>query len=203
FRTVLRERAHLQSDFQEQEAASRLVRVFQPSVVPGLLQTPEYARRVFSLFQLPYSKEDLAWAVAARLDRQLALYETERRFEFLVTEAALRWRPGPPNVLIAQLGRVSALGTLDNVSVGIIPSDAEAVTFTSHGFAIYDTGHEDDVPVVSVESVHANITVRSEDDVALYQERWSLLTRMALFGGDAERFLTDLAGQLRTKEAGQ
>ena len=57
----------------------------------------------------------------------------------LVTEAALRWRPGPPNVLIAQLGRVSALGTLDNVSVGIIPSDAEAVTFTSHGFAIYDT----------------------------------------------------------------
>jgi len=201
FRTALRERPHLQDDIKEFEASARTVRVFQPSVVPGLLQTPEYARRVFSLFQLPYSKETLASAVAARMDRQLALYDEDRRFEFLVTEAALRWRPGPVAVLVAQLGRLAAFDTLDNVSIGLIPADAEAVTFTSHGFALYDTVDEDedeDEPMISVETVHANLTVRTAEDVALYRQRWSLLSEMAVFGDDAAKFLADLTEHIRT-----
>lgn len=194
--SALRERDHLQDDIRAQEAAARVVRVFQPSVVPGLLQTAEYARRVFSLFQVPYSDEGLAAALAARMDRQLALYDTARRFEFLVTEAALRWRPGPPSLLVAQLGRIAALGTLDNVSIGVIPHDTEAITFMSHGFAIYDL-EDDDPPVVSVETVHANLAVRAAQDVALYQERWSLLHRMAVFDDAAEKVLASVADHVR------
>ena len=197
FHAALRDQPHLQDEIKEQEAAARVVRIFQPSVVPGLLQTAEYARRVFSLFQLPYRDEDLASALAARMDRQLALYDTARRFEFLITEAALRWRPGPPNLLVAQLGRIMNLSTLDNVSIGVIPHDTEAITFTSHGFAIYDSGDEDDTGVVSVESVHANLTVRAAEDVTLYRDRWSLLYRMAVFGGAAEKFLAGVADHLR------
>lgn len=197
FHAALRERSHLQDDVRAQEAAARVVRVFQPSVVPGLLQTAEYARRVFSLFQVPYSDENLAAALAARMDRQVALYDSARRFEFLITEAALRWRPGPPSLIVAQLGRIAALGTLGNVSIGVIPHDTEAITFTSHGFAIYDSEDEDDTPVVSVESVHANLAVRAAEDVALYQERWSLLHRMAIFDGAAEKFLTGVADHVR------
>ena len=198
FHTALRERDHLQDDVRAQEAMARIVRVFQPSVVPGLLQTAEYARRVFSLFQVPYSEDGLAAALAARMDRQLALYDSARRFEFLITEAALRWRPGPPSLLVAQLGRIATLGTLDNVSIGVISHDTEAITFMSHGFAIYDPADEDDgPPVVSVETVHATLAVRAAEDVALYQERWALLHRMAVFDDAAEKVLTGVADHVR------
>lgn len=197
FHTVLREQPHLQDDIGHQEAQARVIRVFQPSVVPGLLQTAEYARRVFSLFHIPYSDEDLAAALAARMDRQLALYDETRRFEFLVTESALRWRPGPPGLLVAQLGRIATLSTLENLSFGVIPHDTEAITFLSHGFAIYDSENDDVPPVVSVESVHANLDVRAAEDVALYQERWALLQRMAIFGDAAEKFLAATADHIR------
>ena len=78
--------------------------------------------------------DSVAAAVAARIDRQLALYEEGKKFEFLVTEAALRWRPGPPRLMVAQLDRVATVSTLDNVSIGQIPFSAEADTVYSHGF---------------------------------------------------------------------
>ncbi|MEO3804196.1 helix-turn-helix transcriptional regulator [Nonomuraea sp. B1E8] len=195
WRAALRERGHLQDDVQEEERLSRTVRVFQPSVVPGLLQTAEYARRVFSLFQVPYSTDDLAAAVAGRLRRQLALYEGERRFEFLITEAALRWRPGEPMLLVAQLNQIASIATLENVSIGLIPQDSEALTFTSHGFVIYD--RDADGTVVSVDTIHANVAVRAPEDVDLYRERWRLLRRMAVFDDEAGRFLARVAADVR------
>ncbi|GGS45322.1 helix-turn-helix domain-containing protein [Actinokineospora fastidiosa] len=198
WRTAFGRRGHLQGDIREQEAVSQDVRVFQPSVVPGLLQTAEYARRVFSLFQLPYSDKDLAAAVAGRLERQAALYEGGRRFAFLITEAALRWRPGDARLLLAQLHRIASISTLDNVSIGLIPQDREAVTFLSHGFVIYDG----EGPSVSVETIHANITVRDPSDVELYRARWSLLDRMAIRGDDALAFLDRIAADLRALSDG-
>src|SRR5215475_3319145 len=136
WRTVIPDRAGLQSQIQQHEASARLVQVFQPFLVPGLLQTAEYARRVFGFFHLPAEEGDLSRAVAGRLDRQLALYEEDRQFEFLITEAALRWRPGPHAVLRAQLDRIASLATLSNLSIGLIPSDVEASTVLTPGFDI-------------------------------------------------------------------
>jgi hypothetical protein len=62
--------------------------------VPGLLQTAEYIRRVFQVFTWdPAGMEphDTSAALAARLRRQEALYDESRQFDFIVTEAALRW----------------------------------------------------------------------------------------------------------------
>ncbi|GAA0998286.1 helix-turn-helix transcriptional regulator [Acrocarpospora macrocephala] len=199
WRVALRERGHLQDDVQEQETLARTVRVFQPSVVPGLLQTAEYARRVFSLFQVPYADADLAAAVAGRLRRQLALYESDRQFDFLITEAALRWRPGQPRLLLAQLNQIASIGTLENVSIGLIPQDVEALTCTSHGFVIYD---DDDGAIVSVDTIHANLAVRAPEDVDLYLERWSLLRRMAVFDDEANRFLARVASDVRAMADG-
>src|SRR2546430_6925406 len=77
WRMVLPGRGHLQGEIEQREALARRVRVFQPSVIPGLLQTAEYARRVFGLFHVPYEDDDLAKAAAARLDRQMALYDED------------------------------------------------------------------------------------------------------------------------------
>ena len=195
WRSALATRRHLQDEVRERESAADVVSTFQPSVVPGLLQTAEYARRVFATFQLPYAKDDLAAALAARLDRQLALYDSDRRYEFLITEAALRLRPGPHRVLLGQLDRISSLSTLDNVSIGVIPNDIEATTTVPHGFVIYDTG--DDDTLVSLELIDASRLIRAPEEIELYRRCWELLGRMALFGDAAREFLAGLAVEIR------
>src|SRR4051794_17720543 len=61
WRAKLGDRPHLQDDVGAKERAAGRIRTFQPSVVPGLLQTAEYARQVFGMFQEPpYGRDQLA-----------------------------------------------------------------------------------------------------------------------------------------------
>jgi len=196
--SMLRDRPHIQGDIQDLERRARKILTFQPSVVPGLLQTAEYARRVFTMFQPPYLEQEIPEVLGARLDRQTALFGDRQRFDFLITEAALRWRPGPPALLQAQLDRISSLSTLDTVSVGVIPLSAEAVTNTSHGFVLFEMAeHDESDAMVLVETIHANLTVNDPESIALYRTRWSLLMQMALSGDEARAFLAVVASNLR------
>jgi transcriptional regulator with XRE-family HTH domain len=199
WQAALHARTHLQDEIEERETRASRVRIYQPSVVPGLLQTAEYARRLFAMSQVPHPVDDLSAAVAGRLQRQLALYEVDRRFEFLITEAALRWRPNSVRVLLAQLDRIASLSTLENVSIGLVPLDSQAVTPTSHGFIIYDLNDRDHDSFVEVETIHANLIVNAAEQVELYEKRWLLLSQMAIFDDDARKFLTNLATKLRAK----
>jgi transcriptional regulator with XRE-family HTH domain len=196
WRDALRSRPHTQDEIQALESRACMLRTFQPSVVPGMLQTAEYARRVFSLFRGPLAENDVPAAVAGRLNRQLALYETEKKFDFLITEAALRWRPGPPELMLAQLDRISSVSTLDNVSVSVIPLAVQAVTMLTHAFVIYEGPDEHD-SLVTVETIHAQLIVKDPGDVALYRQRWERLAEMALGGDKAREFIGDLSAGLK------
>ncbi len=192
-------RAHIQDEIEERELRARLVRNFQPSVVPGLLQTAEYARRVISISE-PHSDDTVAESMAARLRRQLVLYEEDRRFEFVITESALRWRPGPPRLLLAQLDRLSSVSTLDNVSIGVIRLDVEAVTFNTHAFVIYEDHDDGQDAFVEAETVHANLIINEPGNVDLYQKRWALLAEMAVFDEEARAVFDDRMAAIRAEE---
>jgi transcriptional regulator with XRE-family HTH domain len=208
--SVLQRQTHMQGDIQDLENEARRILTFQHSVIPGLLQTAEYARRMFALFEPPYAERDIPAVLAARLDRQTALFEEGRRFEFLISEAALRWRPGPPRLLLAQFDRIASLSSLENLSIGLIPHAVEAVTNTSHAFVILELGgagaERDAEPdaacntVVTIETVHANLTVSDPESIALYQTRWSMLQRMAVFGDEVRAFLADVASDISKAE---
>jgi transcriptional regulator with XRE-family HTH domain len=200
WRALLRHRSHLQDDIGAREAAARRVLTFQPSIVPGLLQTADYASKVFSFFQLPYAPPDIAAAVAGRLNRQAVLHRGGQ-FEFVVTESALRWRPGAPRLLIAQLERLSSLSTSESISFGIILLRDEAIAAIPHGFVIYEDAEGDANTYVTVETIHANVDVTEPADVLLYQEQWSLLHRMAIFADDARQFVALLIEDLRQAPA--
>lgn len=207
WRAALRNRPHLQGEIQKLERRAHLIRTFQPALVPGLLQTAEYVKRVLTLFQPGYAEDKLATVLAARLDRQLALYDEAKRFEFLVTEAALRWRPGPPRLLLAQLDRIASLSTLENVSIGLIPLATEAVTSMAHAFVMFEADggasgddhddEEEDGAVVTVETVHANLVVKGAESVSLYHDRWTSLRRMAVFDDEARSFLSQISTTIR------
>jgi transcriptional regulator with XRE-family HTH domain len=196
WRDALRSRPHTQNEIQALEARARTLRTFQPSVVPGMLQTAEYARRVFSFFQTPLAESDIPAAVAGRLNRQLALYETAKQFSFLITEGALRWRPGSPELMLAQLDRIASISTLNNVSVGVIPFGPQAITMLTHAFVIYDGLDEQDT-LVSVETIHAQLMVKNPGDVSLYRQRWERLTEMAIVDDEAREFISELNVRLK------
>jgi len=181
-----------------EQAVSRL-RIYS-LVVPGLLQTAEYARRVIAMGEglTPGVVRDISAAVTARLERQQILYEPGRQCEFLVPEAALRWRPGPPNVLAAQLDRIVALSTLEAVTFGVIPWEAEATAVVPHEFAIFGDTATDGTREVVIGTVTRELHIRDDAQVAVYSDLWERLAATALTGDDARKLLADYAAQLRS-----
>jgi Domain of unknown function (DUF5753) len=85
--------AAAQDPVRDLKASARVIRNFQPGIIPGLPQTAEYARQIMALAGIGHHGSHAA--AAARLRRQEALHNPDRSFEFLLTEAALRYRPAP------------------------------------------------------------------------------------------------------------
>lgn len=199
WRAALQRRSSLQDSIHDRESTASRIYTFQPALIPGLLQTADYARRVIAMFHRQYNDKDPAAEVAGRLHRQLALYEPSKHFDFLITETALRWRPGPIQPQLAQLDRLVSVSTLENVTIGLIPLEVEATTLTTHNFVIYegDDGAED--ATVTVETIHADMTVDTPEHVEIYRSRWSSLCQMALFGEDAQEFLRAIVADLRAR----
>jgi transcriptional regulator with XRE-family HTH domain len=195
---AMRKHPHVQDDIREIEARSRAILVYEPTLVPGLLQTAEYARRVFEMFQPTYAESSIPAAVASRLNRQVALFDQTRQFGFLMTEAALRWRPGSPDLLLAQLDRIISVSTLENVIVGVIPQSAPALTHVPHGFTMIEQADSEPDALVMVETVHANLAISDSGQIGLYRRHWSLLEQTAAHGADARNLLSGIAASLRT-----
>lgn len=185
--TPLRDRldgglAGIQESVRELEATARTLRNFQPGFVPGLLQTAPYARSILSLAK---PGADIAAAVQARLSRQLILHEPDRSFEFLMTEGALRYRPGTRALRTAQLDHLAAVVTLETVSFGVIPADAEMHALTRCGFVVYEDRIDDLPPFVIAETPHASVYANDPADIAVYWEQLAAFRESAVYGDEA------------------
>lgn len=134
---------------QPWERLALTFREYEPLAIPGLLQTAEYARHIF---RVDVADLDVAEAVVARLERQTILYDEQHRFEFVIHEAALRWRVGPAAMQAAQMDRIRQVATLSNVQVGIIPIDLAAPYLALPPLVILE-GMGDDTDLVLVETM--------------------------------------------------
>jgi transcriptional regulator with XRE-family HTH domain len=188
----------LQEDVQALEAAAGSIKVYQPLLIPGLLQTPQYAKQVFTTGPA-FSDQDVAERVAARMNRQAILYDEHRRFTFVVPEAAVRWRFGPPDLLLGQLDRLSVVATLPNVDLGIIPQAGEAPVWRSHGFVIFDDRGEEET-FVHVELLGTWLTISDDDKVNLYEQAFDRLRSVAVSGEDALALLRAVADDMRRRQ---
>jgi transcriptional regulator with XRE-family HTH domain len=195
-KAVTRGLVKLQHDSRAAEASATTIYNFQPLGIPGLLQVPEYSRRLIAAGYPPRPAEEIAAAVAARADRQVILYDETHSFEFIMTGAALYWRPGPPSLMRAQLDRVSAVAALSNVTVGVIPFGTEVTVWCDHGFNILDRRKDEQDPVVHVETLTTPVNVTDPDDVAVYREVFSRLRAASVFGDEAQHIITEAARSL-------
>jgi transcriptional regulator with XRE-family HTH domain len=181
-----------QQEHIEWDQKTRLFRVFEATVIPGLLQTAEYARARFAegirRLKVP---NDINEAVAARVQRQEILYRPDKRFHFVLTEAALRFRLCPPEVMLGQLDRLISFSQLPNVRLGIIGFETQYATSPWHGFWLYDNER------VLVETFSAALDLRQPQEIELYGNTFEQLAAVASYARSAraviKRVIEDLA----------
>ena len=142
YRLQLRRGGHAaaQHDLDKLVRQATRIRNFEITLIPGLLQTPDYARyRLREAMRISGDDESrLEAAVMERMHRQEVLYEAGREFEFIVMEVALRIRNCPAEVMVAQLDRLLGVTGFRNVTFGIIPLDATLAVTPYTGFMILD-----------------------------------------------------------------
>jgi transcriptional regulator with XRE-family HTH domain len=163
---LLDEHGHAHGEARAREAMATLIRNFQPTVVPGLLQTPEYALAVLSIGRT----RRVEAAVAERIERQQRLYDHGRRFEFLIWERVLTWPIGGHEVLAAQRDRMVSLSRLASVKLAVLPSDATVLTPWSN-FAIWYP--EDGPSFAASETFVGQQRISDPGDLALLTDVWS------------------------------
>ncbi|MBT2488928.1 helix-turn-helix transcriptional regulator [Streptomyces sp. ISL-96] len=165
-------------------AATQTIRGLEVARIPGLFQTAPYARATFEanaeFRQVP---RDIEESVRARIRRQGSLYESGRRFRFLVWEGALYVLTCPREVMAAQLDRLVSLIGLDTIELGIIPLGAQLRRAPTHGFWIYDQR------LVIVETLGTEMWLDDEDTIQLYGRAWDWLAEAAVHGQQARRII--------------
>lgn len=162
---------------------TRLFRFYEPALVPGILQTAQYAAAVIGSFlAFTQAATDLNEAVAARMEWQKIIYG-EHVFEVILEEQALRTRVGSHEVLSGQLDRLLAVMSLPQVSLSVIPLGAERTVMPSGGFLIFDN------EMVQAETVSAELTVTEPNEVALYLRRFALLRQSVVSGRNARSLI--------------
>lgn len=186
--TLTQTAAHERRVLRNEKRASR-ISWFHPLLLPGTLQTPDYVRAVMSSGTL--SPQQVDERTAARLERAKVLDETHRQFKFVLTNGALGWRVGSPNVMASQLDHIVRAGLRRNVRIGVIPPATEVDVFPPCGFDIYD----DTTVVVGV--VGGAEYYNDRKRVALYVKMFTQLEQLAVFGDEARAELQRIADEYR------
>ena len=172
----------VQADILALESESVRIAEFQPSLIPGLLQTADYAREFLHLPSWQESfgvdDEEIERMIATRLQRQQALYEHGKQVQIVLLEGALRCRVVSAPTLAGQLDRLIAISGLSTLELGIIPFEAPVPVFPLSGFRLYDD-------LVIVESIVGEQQLSDADDVARYEKYLELLREAASTGHEA------------------
>jgi hypothetical protein len=181
---------HRQRELAALEKNATDMRHFLPTLVTGLLQTHEYMRAAMNAPAEPAST-DISKAIAMKLDRQSVLYDPSKRFEFILTESAIRWRLCPPVVLALQLDRLVSISRLPNVRIGILPLNAQVQEGPYNTFVTYDR------KLVTVELFSGRLALRDPKDIGHYRVLFDFFATSALWGENARDFLLATAGSFR------
>jgi hypothetical protein len=164
--------------FAPYEAEAAVLRTFEHSLVPGLLQTPEYARAV--LATLPNtSDDDIDALVAARLGRQAVLQREDPPIVWvLMDEWAVRRPVGPPDLMRAQRAHLVEISRLPNVTIQVVPYSAGGHVGLQGAFTIADL--EDSGAILYLETAADGQTIEDTAIVSQVSLRFDSLRAEAL-----------------------
>jgi len=113
-------------DWPDKEAAAKTLRSFEPMVVPGLLQTADYARAVFRT-RVGDTDDEIDELVAARMERQAILDRDKPPMLWvIITEAVLRFPVGGTSVMRDQVNHLIEMARRPSIVLQVIPTSIGA-----------------------------------------------------------------------------
>jgi transcriptional regulator with XRE-family HTH domain len=181
--------------FIEYEAAAMITRSFQPLLVPGLLQTEEYASEVIGRLSGQEPKDRLDALATLRMKRQELLKQSGPPpwFFFIVDEGVVRRLVGGQDVMRGQIRHLIEMSSRDNVTIEVVPFSA-GVNRGMHGpFVIFEFSEAEDEDALYLENPGGDLISRdNQEEIYTYREIFEELRRMSLGKEGSVEFLHGL-----------
>lgn len=160
----------------------RHLRAYQTKVIPGHLQTAGYMTEILASVRrergIPF--DDVPEALAERIGRQGYLLQPGRKFEFLIEEPVLWFRPYGVPVQRDQLAQLLQVMMLPSVELAVIPVGADR-----RGHRPRESFDITDESLVTVEMLTGFLSLTHPDEVAAYLTAFGQLSSIAVRGGQA------------------
>ncbi|MEU6482709.1 helix-turn-helix transcriptional regulator [Streptomyces sp. NPDC046887] len=173
-----------QNELARLETVTTEFRFFLPTMITGLLATPEYVRA-----SLSRNAGDMSKTVSKKLERQRVLLEPSKRFTFILTEQALKWPILSPVEMAMQLDRVASVSRIPTVRIGIIPSGLTGPVGVNplSVFTVYDRR------LATVETPTGALMLRDNRDISELREHFDRYEELAVFGDTCRELLGEWA----------
>jgi transcriptional regulator with XRE-family HTH domain len=183
--------ANRQRELAALEVKCGVMRHVLPAMLTGLLQTPEYiAANVASMpAGIPEGQRDDL--ILRKVKRQELLYREDKRFSFLLMEAAVRCRVVPPPAMAVQVDHLVSLGMMPNIDIAVIPLDRIIPSPPLNVFVVYDEW------LVTLETKAGMVILRDPQDVRHHLELFEFYRELSLKGVECREFLRGIAEQFR------
>ncbi|MET7667043.1 helix-turn-helix domain-containing protein [Micromonospora luteifusca] len=196
-----------QRSWAELEAGCAEISEYNPVLVPGLLQTPGYAQvRIVSAREVdasagePEPGDEPATEVKARMARQSLLTREPHapRYTAVLEEAALGRRAGPPEVLHEQLVQLCELALLPNVTLHVLPRDAQVGNWylPPTAFSVYRFADPLDPETLAIEGGFTDVMSTEVITLNRYKVVFEWLCTAALTASDTLSWLIEATGRL-------
>jgi transcriptional regulator with XRE-family HTH domain len=181
------------------ETTATLINQYEPLVVPGLLQTENYAAALFRAAGL-IPEEAVDVRVQARLERQnLLRREWGVELNFFIPEPVLRATVGSPRVMNEQLLHMLLVSSRPWCSIRVVPASFSAGVLGSPFQLMEYSNH---APVAYVENQTHSLFLEAPADLRVYRAVLSRLKAVTLDEGHSRELLASLANEYDVPEAG-
>jgi len=176
------------------ETDAESLRVYEPQIVPGLLQTRSYAEALITgaLPEAPPSDIEKRVNVRARRQDRVNAPEHPLRLWAVIDESALRRLVGGKQVMLAQLEHLVEQSKLPHVTVQVLPFEMGAHPGINGQYAILEFPDAADSSVVYIEGVTSDLYLEKANDVQRYSVMYEHLRAQALNVDQTRQFIGDI-----------
>ena len=181
------------------EEAATLIRGYDPQWIPGLLQTPDYARASVATGFPDATAEEVQRRVDLRLARQHILDRPDPpRLWLVIDETALRRAAAStgPEVMRAQLGKLTEDAERPNVTLHVLPFTAGFHPAMYGPFRIFRFDSQDQPDIVYGESMTSAWYIDKPDETALYIQALDRISAQATPGADTVKVLRQIRKEM-------
>ncbi|WP_328910738.1 helix-turn-helix domain-containing protein [Streptomyces sp. NBC_00234] len=176
------------------ETDAESLRVYEPQVVPGLLQTRQYAESLINGALPESAPSDIEKRVSVRARRQDRINAPEHplRLWAVIDESALRRMVGGKQVMTDQLEHLIEQSNLPHVTIQVLPFEMGAHPGINGQYAILEFPDAADSSVVYIEGVTSDLYLEKANDVQRYSVMYEHLRAQALNVEQTREFISDI-----------